>query len=178
MIGCLPLLLLLALPIAEVWAFVAVGRQVGWLESVLALVAAGMLGGAIVRTQGLATGLRLREALARGEAPGRVLFDGACRLAAGVLLMVPGFLTDAVAILLLLPPVRWLTFRLALGKVRVVHHAPPPRSRPARPRGGVIDAEWSEVPEEGQDDQRALPPGDGTTGGDGSAGGDSSKTRT
>jgi UPF0716 protein FxsA len=193
-VGCLAFLALPALLIGEIYAFVWVAGQIGWIWALIALVASMSLGGSLVRQAGFQAMTRARDALNRGEAPARSLFDGACLLAAGALFVFPGFLTDVVAILLLLPPARWVLFRLLSGGARRRAAAPrgpmggsgagpaggvfggrphvfvwssgstpPPRpsNRGTPSPEGVIDAEWTEVPEDGgPDGQRGLPAGD------------------
>jgi UPF0716 protein FxsA len=84
---------------------------------------AGFAGMAIIRLQGLATLRRVRSELDRGAMPGAALFDGACLVFAGLLLIIPGFLTDIVALLLLMPPLRaalrtWLGRRVRVKAAR------------------------------------------------------------
>ncbi len=122
--GCLPLLIVPAMLVAEYYAIVWVAAQVGWGFTLLGLLAPMAFGGLLVRTAGLAAALHVRDALQRGEAPGRTLFDGACLLAAGSLFAFPGFLTDVLALLLLLPPVRWLLFAWIGGRVSRLRRAP------------------------------------------------------
>ncbi len=101
--------LFIALPIIEIATFIQVGDRIGLWPTIAAVIATALAGTLLLRHQGLATLRRAQEAMARGEAPLREVFDGACLLIAGVLLLVPGFVTDAVGLLLFLPPVRgWL----------------------------------------------------------------------
>jgi UPF0716 protein FxsA len=142
-VGCLPLLTLPAVLVAEVYMLIWVAGQVGWGWALLGLLASSAVGGMLVRAAGFATMLRVREALARGEAPGRPLFDGALLLVAGALFAFPGYLTDALGLLLLLPPVRWVLFAW-IGSLAVRNRrgpggmggpggAPGPGAGPGRP---------------------------------------------
>ena len=94
---------ILLLPLAEIAGFVVVSRWIG-LSGVLLGVIAGAMGGLmLLRRTGLQTVTRLRQALAEGREPGHSLIDGACFAAAGVLLIVPGFVSDLIALVLILP---------------------------------------------------------------------------
>lgn len=154
--GCLVLLLLIAWPIAEIDLMVRATRWFGLPAVLLALAFAAIAGSAIMRRPGLGVANRVRSAWSRGVAPARELFDALLILAAGFLLLIPGFISDGVALLLLLPPMRALLFRWAtarlLTRVQVgttvgVDSAPrSPHGGSRRPAGDVvIDAEWEEV---------------------------------
>ena len=103
----MPLLLLFVFVVfAEIAAFVAVGRAIGVLAT-LALTAASMLaGGILVRVLGVDALRRAEASLARGESPVGAVFDAAAVALAGVLLILPGFLSDGLALLLLIRPLR------------------------------------------------------------------------
>lgn len=141
--GRLIIIVLLGLPLAEIAAFVAVGGRIGVLATLTLVVLAFAAGLAVLRLQGLATALEVQRAFARDELPARALFDGACRVLAGLLLMLPGFVSDAVAIVLLLAPARDLMFRL-VGRQVTAHGHVDLHMRTAR-RGGVIEGEFEEV---------------------------------
>jgi len=115
-VGCLPLLIVPAALVGEFYVLAWVAGQIGWLWAILALIGSMSLGGTLVRIAGLQAMVSARESMRRGEGLGRSMFDGACLLAAGALFVFPGFATDAVAILLLLPPVRWALFHLLGGR--------------------------------------------------------------
>src|SRR5690606_23279119 len=107
----------------------------------------------IMRLQGLATALQVRAALAHGELPARALLVGACVTLAGLLLLFPGFVSDAIAALLLVPPLRELMFRLLArrfsGHVDVTLHGRPGptdgRGPGSRRAGVIIEGEFKEV---------------------------------
>jgi UPF0716 protein FxsA len=156
-VGCLFMLLLIAWPIAELHVLFRMGRWLGLPMVLLLLVLSALLGAALMRRPGLGVAARARKSWAQGVVPARELFDALCLLCAGFLLLVPGFLSDGVGLLLLLPPVRTLLFAWAtarmVARVRVYGGGvssetavPPAGSRPRRPSGDVvIDAEWEEV---------------------------------
>jgi len=99
---------LLALPLIEIAGFVLIGPYLGVAGTLAEILLTGMLGMAIVRQQGFETLVRLRAAAEAGETPLPVVADGGAKVLAGLLLTVPGFFTDAIGLLLLIPPVRKL----------------------------------------------------------------------
>lgn len=100
--------LLLALPFLELWSIVAVAGAVGLGWTLLALVALSVSGVFLLRSQGLAVWRRADAELAAGRMPTRSLVDGAMVMLGGCLLIVPGFITAAAGLLLILPPTRAL----------------------------------------------------------------------
>lgn len=157
----MPLLLwILLLPILEIVGFVVVGDWIGAGPTILLLLLSAVVGTLLVRRQGLATLAGAQGALGRGEAPGEALFAGFCTVVAGILLIVPGFLTDLVGLTLLVPPVRrglgyWLLSRLAgnggfqvwTSSMRTDGPAGTARD-PFRPPPGIIDGDYRDVTEQ------------------------------
>lgn len=101
-------LLFIALPVAELALLLRVGSLVGLWPTLGLVLLTGMAGAALARSQGFRVLAAIQSELGQGRLPGAALLDGACVLAGGVLLLTPGFLTDAVGFLLLLPPTRGL----------------------------------------------------------------------
>ena len=137
----MPILLLalfIGLPLVEVWLLVEVGGFVGAWWTIALCIATAVAGAAIVRRQGRSTLERVRTTLRQGGLPLGDLFVGACILVAGVMLLVPGFFSDAVGFLLLLPPFRAI---LALALGRFIHVAAPQ----SRHGGRTIEGEWEPV---------------------------------
>jgi UPF0716 protein FxsA len=108
----------LLLPLVELWVMVEVAGQIGVALTILALIAVSFIGGWVVKRQGVGVWGRLRRQLDRGQLPQTEALDGVLLLAAGLLLLVPGFISDIVAVLLLLPPTRAMFRRMLLGWVR------------------------------------------------------------
>jgi UPF0716 protein FxsA len=129
---------LLLLPLAELAVMIWVGQWLGVWETIAVLLMVSFLGAWIVKQQGAGAWRRIREELAIGRVPTAALVDGALILSAGVLFLVPGFITDAVAALLLLPPTRSMARHWAAKRVRVVAATSP---RGADGRGDVLDVE-------------------------------------
>lgn len=109
-ISTLPLFIL-ALPLLEIAGFVVVGQAIGALATVGLVVASTVAGSLLLRHQGLGVMARVRAETEAGRDPSRQLAHGAMIVLAAVLLIVPGFLTDILALLLLLPPVRDFAWR-------------------------------------------------------------------
>lgn len=106
--GFILFVLLLGVPLAELYVIVQVSQGIGFVETVLLLIGVSIAGAYLLKQQGLGTLARLQETLARGEMPHRELVDGALILFGGALLLTPGFITDAVGLVLLVPPTRAL----------------------------------------------------------------------
>jgi UPF0716 protein FxsA len=99
---------LLVLPFLELWTIMAVAGQIGAGWTLLLIIAMSVLGVVLIRSQGLAVWRRANAELAAGRMPTRSLVDGALVMLGGCLLIVPGFITDALGLVLLLPPTRAL----------------------------------------------------------------------
>ena len=105
MVGVL-VLLFLVVPLAELYVILQVGQAFGALNTVALLILISAVGAWLVKREGLNVWRRFQRQVESGSIPGREMADGVMILAAGALLMTPGFLTDIAGILLLLPPVR------------------------------------------------------------------------
>lgn len=149
-------LLLLLLPVLEIAVMIQVGTWIGAGPTVLLIVASFFAGALLLRHQGLATMRRAQETLDRGELPVGAVFQGFCVVAGAILLMIPGFITDVVGLLLLLPFPRnaigrWLLDRLrASGALRVWTSTGQGGAASDGTSGGmtageVIDVEYTEV---------------------------------
>jgi len=103
----LPLIVLITLGVLEIFVFVQVGQWIGYGPAILALIAISLFGAWLVKREGLGTWRRAQAQMRAGEIPAGEVVDGALIAGAGLLLIVPGFITDAIGLLLLLPPLRW-----------------------------------------------------------------------
>jgi len=132
----------LLLPFVELAAFIQVSTWIGVWQALALLIMVSFLGAWMVKQQGVGAWWRIREELARGRVPAARLVDTALLAAAGVLFLVPGFVTDVIAALLLVPPVRALV-RGALGRRYNVAVAvgPVPQRRSTSGSGGAYDVE-------------------------------------
>ncbi|MDX6677439.1 MAG: protein FxsA [Solirubrobacteraceae bacterium] len=98
--------LFIVVPIAELYVLIQIGQSIGVLPTIALLIADSVLGAALMRSQGRAAWLRFNAALAEGRVPGREVMDGALVIFGGALLLTPGFLSDILGLILLLPPTR------------------------------------------------------------------------
>lgn len=105
MLGPLVLLFILV-PILELYVIIQVGHVLGVVTTLALLVLISFVGAWLMKREGMSTWRRAQRQVDAGVVPGRELVDGALILLAGALLLAPGFITDAIGLLLLLPPVR------------------------------------------------------------------------
>ena len=141
------------MPILELALFLKIGAKIGLAPTLVIIFITAVLGAWLTRSQGMQTLARFQQATAEGRLPHAEVLDGLMILLAGAVLLTPGFLTDTVGFLLLVPPVR-AAVRARLGKtlksrVHIVGSIPGTASDPAHgpfpPSGGqpterVIDA--------------------------------------
>jgi UPF0716 protein FxsA len=129
------LILFIAWPIAELFVIIKVADAIGVLDTIVLLIAGWPLGIWALRSQGRAAWRRLAVAVAENRPPTREVVDGALIVAGGGLLIVPGFITDALGILLLLPPTRAVVRQLVIRnfKSRLVVRAVGRQRRPPGP---------------------------------------------
>jgi UPF0716 protein FxsA len=141
------LALFILVPIAELAIFIALGDKIGLWRTLAIIVITGILGAALTKSQGTRALQRFRQASAEGRLPHQEVTDGLLILIAGAVLLTPGFLTDTVGFLLLVPPVRALVRgRLAAylkSKIKIVTPNMPGEPAPPPPpgKGKVIDVE-------------------------------------
>lgn len=135
--------LFVALPIIEIALFIQVGGLIGVWAVLGLVVLAAVLGMAVIRSQGKHAWLEAQRSLAQLRDPSRPLAHGMMLMVAGLLLIVPGFFTDIIGLLLLIPPVRDLVMRRAGRRMRVqsVHMTRRETYRPPY-ADGVIDADY------------------------------------
>jgi UPF0716 protein FxsA len=108
-------LLLLLWPVVEIAVFLQVVQWIGVLETLAVMLAISLVGAWLVKRQGTGTLARMRAELNDGQVPTGPITDGGLLALAGFLLLVPGFVTDAFGLLLLVPPVR-MVVRRGLGR--------------------------------------------------------------
>jgi len=139
----MPILLLLALfvivPILEIYVIIQVGQAIGALWTIVLLIADSIAGTLLMKSQGRAAWRRFQEALAEGRMPAREVLDGVLVIFGGAFLVTPGFCSDVVGALLLLPPTRAVIRRLVARRFTfgMLGDVPSPRMRaPQRGPGG------------------------------------------
>ncbi|MBW3652897.1 MAG: FxsA family protein, partial [Actinobacteria bacterium] len=106
----------IVVPIAEIAVLIQIGQAIGFLPTLTLLILDSVLGAVLLRSQGRAAWVRLHRTLAEGRIPGREVIDGALVIFGGALLLTPGFLTDILGLILLLPPTRALVRRVLVAR--------------------------------------------------------------
>lgn len=150
------LVLFLLWPVIEIALLIKIGGAVGIGNTLLLLIGMAVAGGMLVQYQGLKTMASMTTALERGELPGRAIFDGICIFTAGVLFLIPGFFSDIIGLLLLLPPLRKLLHK----KAARFFIGEPIMRYGASTREEIIEAEFTRMEEDdthGGEDKRLLP---------------------
>lgn len=138
--------LFLLFPLIELAVLIKVGSAIGVLPTLLLLVATALLGSFLLRIAGVATAWRARERLARGELPEQEMLEGLMIAVGGGLLLLPGFISDIIGLLCILPITRRLMIRRVLqraarqaGRQRAFSDDPLARNQP---RHNVIEGEY------------------------------------
>ena len=149
----MPLIILLALllvPIAEITVFIEIGDKIGAGPVIVATLTTAIVGLAIARAQGLSVLRQMGAELEAGRAPVAGMIHGFFLLLAGLALLLPGFLTDILGAILLIPAIRALLGRAILARVALN------RAAAGRSRSGatIVEGEyWEGQPNEAEDDQ-------------------------
>jgi UPF0716 protein FxsA len=121
-------LLFTALPLVDLWVLLHIGRALGFWSTVALVVATGAAGAWLAKVEGLRVLRDWQHAVAQGHLPDEGVLSGALVLAGGLLLVTPGVISDAMGLLLLLPPTRrvaaaglrhWLRRQIATGRIHV-----------------------------------------------------------
>ncbi len=110
------LVLFLTIPLLEIYLLIKVGSIIGALPTVFMVVFTAVLGAWLLRIQGFATLVRVKRTLAQGGIPAIEMLEGAVLLVSGALLLTPGFFTDAIGFLCLIPSLRRAMIRGILGR--------------------------------------------------------------
>ena len=112
MLRLIPIVFLI-LPVIEITLFIVIGGKIGVLATLAWILAMAVIGFLVIRVKGIETARLANQAMRRGETPGPAMMDGALTVIAAVLMIVPGFFTDLIGLILLLPPVRgWLVSKV------------------------------------------------------------------
>jgi len=146
-----------AVPIIEIALFIQVGGWIGLWPTLAIVVATAIVGSLLLRTQGVQTVARLRQSVSSGENPMNPIAHGALILVAAVLLLTPGFFTDATGLALLIPPIRSQLIKAGASRlaasafvVRPDQGAPYPTTSAE----DIVDADFTVVDEKPANDQR------------------------
>ena len=115
-------ILFIVVPIAEIWVLIQVADVIGGFEAISLVILVSAVGAWLVKQQGLGIIRKVERRLSEGSLPSKELVDGVLIAVAGALMLTPGFITDAVSLLLLFPPTRivvrtWLMARYS-GRIQ------------------------------------------------------------
>jgi len=144
-------LVLIVVPAADFVLLLAAGGRIGWPLTLALAVLTGIVGAGLAKQQGIRTWIEIRHALSHGQLPSAPLLEGAMILFAGAVLLTPGFITDTVGFLLLVPPSRrWLAKRIVAYFRKRMQAAQGRQS--ADGKGWNFSAKWSTKPA-GDDDE-------------------------
>lgn len=172
------LIAFMAFPILEIGVLIRVGQSLGFWRLALIVIATALLGTAVIRRTGLAVLGKARAQMEAGGTGFSPLFDGLLQLTAGMLLIFPGLISDALGLVLLIPPVRQFTITVLLPKIFAVpafgdgrsddpfkeSRAQRGEARPVDPfdpgagEGVTIEGEYERVSEEKVTTERGLKP--------------------
>ncbi len=145
-------LLFVAFPLIEIAVLIKVGQAIGFWPTMLLLIAAAVLGASVIREQGLSAASRAFEVMREGRIPIAPMLDSYVIIMAGLLLIIPGLITDVIGLLLLVPPVRRWCIRRVVPEL-YDHPLVSGRDRRVEPRQPtVIDGTY---------ERRDPDPGDG-----------------
>jgi UPF0716 protein FxsA len=140
------LLVFVVAPLTELYFLIEVGSHIGGIATIALTVFTAVLGGLLVRLQGVSVLLRVREMTDRGEVPAVEMLEGAVLMLVGVLLLLPGFITDTIGFLLLVTPLRRALILGWLRRRGVMHPAwregGPDEEESARKPRRIIDGEF------------------------------------
>lgn len=135
------LILFVVIPLLELYVMIAVGTEIGALSVVLWTVLSAILGVAMIRHQGLATMQNAQLQMQSGETPEASVFDGVLMFIGGLMVMLPGLITDFFGLLILIPPVRQFLLEKSLSGIKM-------RAKYRYQNGSqVYEGEWQESKE-------------------------------
>ena len=128
------------IPLIEIACFILIGNAVGLWPTLAGVLITALIGSILIRAQGIAVIREIRETIGRGQLPTRALADAMMVGIAGALLLAPGYFTDLIGILLLIPPVRAVVYRALASRITVV--SPRPAYRPGPGTVDLDDDSW------------------------------------
>ena len=139
-------LIFIIVPIIEIALFIQVGGFLGLWPTLAIVIFTAFAGSSLLRSQGLSTLARLQSSMTSGQDPSRDLAHGAMILIAGVVLLTPGFFTDAIGLLLMLPPVRDWVIKAGGARMAAKANIHVQRFDTDTPsKKDVVDAEYEDV---------------------------------
>lgn len=145
------LLLFTVVPALELALLIKVGTHIGVGNTLLLIILTGILGASLARLQGFSVLRNIQESLNRGEMPTEEMFSGIMILVGGIVLLTPGFITDIIGFMLLIPFTRdlikfWLRHKIQRmtesGQIKTIHTSPRHNREGRKDDDGFEDAEY------------------------------------
>ena len=139
------LIIFVFIPLTELYVIIEVGDRIGAFATIWLVVLTAVIGGWLVRKQGMGILFRIRQQMDQGETPAIEMLEGALLALMGILLLLPGFITDALGFLLLIPPLRRFLVLEFLKRSGTMTHADVTivrRDASSRRRIDVIEGEF------------------------------------
>jgi UPF0716 protein FxsA len=143
------LLLFIAVPIVELMLLLRIGRVIGAPATILLVIVTGIVGAALARREGVRTLRRIHEQVGRGQVPGDAMVEAVMILMAGMMLLTPGVMTDALGLALLVRPIRRRIAASTLAHLRRRAGVWRVEGTTPRPRRRVVDATVRRVEDDG-----------------------------
>ncbi|MEJ8475009.1 FxsA family protein [Roseibium algae] len=138
---------IILLPLAEIAVFIQVGSAIGVLPTIVLTILTAVAGTIMLRQQGLSLIMRMQSEMNAGRVPGEDIMHGAMIVLASLLLLIPGFITDALGLLLFIPPIRVAIARFIVARANVtVVQGGTARGNQRRPQDDFVDldeGDWS-----------------------------------
>ncbi len=167
--GAILFIILVGVPIAEIAVLVKVGGIIGFWQTIGTVILTALIGTHLLRQQGLAILKKAQASIDENRFPVDEVFDGLCLLLAGVLLLTPGFITDAIGLALFVARFR-AVLRFGLQRVLAARgnfhvsgtghpDGPFPGDRPYPGNGPILDGDFEDVTENKSDAPRPGLPG-------------------
>ena len=148
------LLLFILMPILEMWLLITIGSYIGAISTILLVMLTALIGIGLLREQGVSTLWRGREKLHQGKVPAQEIMEGIVLAVSGALLLTPGFVTDAIGLMGLLPFLRIYLVKGILQKVTFFNASAQPFSN--QPFGFDTENNGNTIDGEAWDSEESL----------------------
>ncbi len=116
------LIIIIALPITEIYFLIEVGSVIGAIPTILITIFTAVAGISLIRIQGISTIQKLQLSMQQGQLPAIEIVEGVMLALAAIFLLIPGFLSDSLGFLLLIPPLRHVLAKFYIGQKNVAAH--------------------------------------------------------
>ena len=147
------LLLFIVMPIVEMWLLITVGGHIGAMNTIFLVMLTALVGIGLLKRQGFATLWRGQEKLQQGQVPAQEMIEGIVLAVSGALLLTPGFVTDVIGFLGLLPLTRILAVKAMLSKFFIINASAANFSQTSHSRS---DNTWDTIDGEAWESEQSL----------------------